>query len=434
MIQINGNTGGTSGTGIARASSGIDTPAPAGNAFESMLAAASQVKTEPSQAKAPAQQAEHRPDRQAAPAEKAASPDSDSSASARTAVKDPSRPATGDADADPAGSTATADPATEKPSDKPDDEMPAAGLPIAPDLSILAQIMAGLGKPLAKSAHVTARADVGTDAVSGDTVSTRAGTARRTIDLPVEARSKSAVGSAAAGADALAKAAEPSDLAATAIGARTAGFDAALSAKAAMGATEAGAALPTKLAADAPAAIPTAGSIDISSLTGATSASTVAVATAASRIESQVGTSAWGAEVVDQVKQFTMQKIDVAELTMNPAELGPVKVEIAYDKGTAAIHFSAERAETRAALESNFAQLRSSLADSGVDLGNASTGQFSEGRAFEFMQQGRERRSGEGNARGGRGSASVEASVTGLAASAAPRTTRQVDGNVDLFA
>ena len=89
-----------------------------------------------------------------------------------------------------------------------------------------------------------------------------------------------------------------------------------------------------------------------------------------------------------------------------------------------------------AALEGSFAQLRSSLADSGVDLGNASTGQFAEGRAFEFMQQGRDGRQGESNARNGRsaGKAEAETGIGALAGSAPARAARPADGNVDLFA
>lgn len=162
----------------------------------------------------------------------------------------------------------------------------------------------------------------------------------------------------------------------------------------------------------------------------ANSANSVSASTPAQQtIHSQFGSTAWANEVTEQVRSFTLQKIEVAELKLNPQDLGPIRVEIALDKGNAAIHFSAARDDVRDALAQNIGNLRDSLANAGVSLQNASTGNFGDGQAFGYMQ----RQAANGGSRsGGRGDAANDTpAVAATTTSAARRAT--ADG-VDLFA
>jgi flagellar hook-length control protein FliK len=149
-------------------------------------------------------------------------------------------------------------------------------------------------------------------------------------------------------------------------------------------------------------------------------------------IHTAVGSQVWNNELNAQVQHFVMNKIEIAEIRLNPAGMGPVHVEIAYDQGQAAVRFSAQREDTRDALAQNFDRLREQLASAGVTLSDASTGSFSDGSAFGFMRQ--QTQSNRGQA-GARESAGNSDAASGPASSSV--TLRRVAlprGKVDLFA
>lgn len=96
---------------------------------------------------------------------------------------------------------------------------------------------------------------------------------------------------------------------------------------------------------------------------------------------------AWGEQMTHQIKQFVLERIGVAEIRLNPQELGPIRVEIAVDQSQAAVHFSAQHQETRDALSQQLGRLREVMSQIGLTLDNATTGSFSDNQAFSFMQQ-----------------------------------------------
>lgn len=69
-----------------------------------------------------------------------------------------------------------------------------------------------------------------------------------------------------------------------------------------------------------------------------------------------------------------------AELTLSPAELGPVRVELSLDGDLARVHFAAPHAETRQLLEQSLPHLRTLLAEQGISLGDAQVGPGSQQR------------------------------------------------------
>ena len=156
--------------------------------------------------------------------------------------------------------------------------------------------------------------------------------------------------------------------------------------------------------------------------------------TTSATIEARMGTPAWAAQVTEQVKHFVLNKIEVAELRLNPQELGPIRVEIALDQGQAAIHFAAARDDVRDALAQNLGHLRNALSESGLSLQNATTGNLAQdGQAWNFMQQQRQQAqtaSPGSTAASAAGSAEVDPATTSVArAPVAPRAN-----GVDLFA
>jgi flagellar hook-length control protein FliK len=104
-------------------------------------------------------------------------------------------------------------------------------------------------------------------------------------------------------------------------------------------------------------------------------------------ISAPITSHAWGEQLVQQIKHFSLERIGLAEIQLTPQDLGPIRVEIALDKNEASIHFSAQHQETRDALSQHMNRLRESLAEVGMQLQSATTGSYSEGQAFSFFQQ-----------------------------------------------
>ena len=64
------------------------------------------------------------------------------------------------------------------------------------------------------------------------------------------------------------------------------------------------------------------------------------------------------------------KQIQAVEIRLNPAELGPLKVQISIDDNSANISFSATHAVTREVLENALPRLKDMLAENGVSLGD----------------------------------------------------------------
>ena len=69
-----------------------------------------------------------------------------------------------------------------------------------------------------------------------------------------------------------------------------------------------------------------------------------------------------------QVKWLVHEGVQQARLSLNPAEMGPVAVQIVLDGTQARVDFSADMASTRAAIEASLPMLAAALHDSGLTL------------------------------------------------------------------
>ena len=88
-------------------------------------------------------------------------------------------------------------------------------------------------------------------------------------------------------------------------------------------------------------------------------------------IGTSVRDSAWGGQLAERVVMMTGNQLKSAEIRLTPAELGPLRVQVAVDDGAAHVTFHAQHAVTRDAIEQALPRLREMLAESGLSLGQA---------------------------------------------------------------
>jgi flagellar hook-length control protein FliK len=83
-------------------------------------------------------------------------------------------------------------------------------------------------------------------------------------------------------------------------------------------------------------------------------------------------TAGWQDEAVAKLAHIVVTRNERAELTLNPAELGPVSIRVDMNADHASLQIVAASPETRTALEQSLPQLRDLLASQGITLGQAS--------------------------------------------------------------
>jgi flagellar hook-length control protein FliK len=86
----------------------------------------------------------------------------------------------------------------------------------------------------------------------------------------------------------------------------------------------------------------------------------------------EVGSSEWGKALGQQVVQMGHAGHQIAELQLNPPGLGPLKVTLSMNDHQIQAMFVSAHSSVRAAVEAALPQLRATLADSGISLGNTS--------------------------------------------------------------
>jgi flagellar hook-length control protein FliK len=81
-----------------------------------------------------------------------------------------------------------------------------------------------------------------------------------------------------------------------------------------------------------------------------------------------------------EISVLARDGIQQAELHLNPAEMGPVSVQIALDGEKARIDFGAQAAATRAVIEASLPELAAALRDAGLTLAGGGVSQHAGGR------------------------------------------------------
>ena len=106
------------------------------------------------------------------------------------------------------------------------------------------------------------------------------------------------------------------------------------------------------------------------------SASTHATQTAAATaaIAAHVASPGWDRGLGEKVLWMASQQVQVAELHLNPPELGPLQITLTVNNDQASAQFVSQHASVREAIEAAMPRLREMLAEGGITLGNANVG------------------------------------------------------------
>ena len=155
-----------------------------------------------------------------------------------------------------------------------------------------------------------------------------------------------------------------------------------------------------------------------------------------------VGSDEWGPALGHQMLRMNTAGAQVAELNLNPAGLGPLKVTLSMGDNQAQAMFVSAHESVRKAVEAALPQLRASLAEQGISLGQASVGSEAhrfagQGGAFDQHAQ-QQQQQQQGSARQPQypapGRAEASAPSEPLHGSLPPTAPRTSSAGVDTFA
>lgn len=132
-----------------------------------------------------------------------------------------------------------------------------------------------------------------------------------------------------------------------------------------------------------------------SSLPAAVTASATISTPSTPTLNSQLGSDEWQQALSQQIVMFTRNGQQNAELRLHPADLGAIQISLKLDNDQAQINLVSGHSHVRAALEAAIPQLRSALAESGINLGESQVSSDSSAQGQQFQQQQEARRDGQ---------------------------------------
>lgn len=142
-------------------------------------------------------------------------------------------------------------------------------------------------------------------------------------------------------------------------------------------------------------------------------------ASATATVSTAVGDPGFHEALAAQVSVFARGGLSKAELHLNPAELGPVSVQITMNGDQARVDFGADRAQTRQVIEAGWAELATSLQDAGFTLSGG-------GVSEQAQRQASQRQALPQNGRTDRSAVADDAPVASIVA-ARPRAGSALD-------
>jgi flagellar hook-length control protein FliK len=128
-----------------------------------------------------------------------------------------------------------------------------------------------------------------------------------------------------------------------------------------------------------------------------------------------------------QVSVLAKDGVQHAELHLNPADMGPVSIQITLDGSQARVDFGADVAATRQAIEAGLPELASALRDAGFTLAGGGVAQHS-------GANGGDRGDTDPRANGSASARLASARVAGIDTAAQRLASRAAAGGVDLYA
>ncbi len=178
------------------------------------------------------------------------------------------------------------------------------------------------------------------------------------------------------------------------------------------------------LAASQAGAAVTASQAAIAAMTGNLTGNQVSGT--AQTITTPLASPAWADDFSQKISWMTSQKNQIAELHLNPPNLGPLDVVLKITDNQATALFTSPHAAVREAVENAMPKLRELLADNGIMLGNATVGDQSprDRSAAEFSKK-------DADSGTARGSNAEAAEAIGIIP---PASLRRHNGILDTFA
>jgi flagellar hook-length control protein FliK len=106
-------------------------------------------------------------------------------------------------------------------------------------------------------------------------------------------------------------------------------------------------------------------------------------------LNSQLGSPEWQQALGQQILMFSRNGQQTAQLHLHPQDLGSIQISLKLDNDQAQLSMVSNHSQVRAALEAAMPQLRASLAESGINLGesNVSSDAFQQGQSFNGQQE-----------------------------------------------
>ena len=146
-----------------------------------------------------------------------------------------------------------------------------------------------------------------------------------------------------------------------------------------------------------PVDLPAGSLIVDSGPTSTASAATPRLPADTAYLEPRPGSAGWDNALGQKVLWMVSQQQQVAELTLNPPDLGPLQVVLSITNDEATATFVSQHADVRQALEAALPRLKEMMAESGITLNSATVSQEGAGQQSGFDRQDR-----SGGQRGGR--------------------------------
>ena len=169
-----------------------------------------------------------------------------------------------------------------------------------------------------------------------------------------------------------------------------------------------------------------------SSSTLTNSTATTSTTPSTPMLNAQLGSNEWQQALSQQIVMFSRNGQQNAELRLHPEDLGAIQINLTLDKDQAQLSMVSSHSQVRAALEAALPQLRTALAESGINLGqsNVSSDAFAQSQNYQGQQEGRR----DGQHGSFTLSQDSENEITPIAVPAALQARVTGNGAVDIFA
>jgi flagellar hook-length control protein FliK len=140
------------------------------------------------------------------------------------------------------------------------------------------------------------------------------------------------------------------------------------------------AAVQTLSDAQAPAAISMQTTPFLTAVSSGTNSAVTGTTMPSMTLDMHFQQTGWDRAVGDRVVWMVNQRLQGAEIRLNPPELGPIEVRINMQGDQAQISFSAQHASVREALEAAIPRLRDMFGHAGLDLGDVNVSRHPSGQ------------------------------------------------------